>query len=217
LKSLIEKTKQFVSSELENDKTGHDYWHSIRVWRNAKFISMKENVKTDLLVVELAALLHDIEDWKSGSKNEGKIIKWLIELGINDKSTSHICEIISHISFKGLGVDNEIISIEGKIVQDADRLDAIGAIGIARAFAYGGNKNRNIYDPEEKAVIHKSFNEYKNSQSCTINHFHEKLLHLKDLMNTQTAKQLAEDRHKIMTDFLDNFLTEWDLNCKSYD
>lgn len=210
--SKIEKTKKFLWSELHDDKTGHDYWHSIRVWRYAKLIANSENGKKNMLIIELAALLHDLEDWKFGNKNDGKTANWLKKLNISEKSIADIQNIISEVSFRGLAVNHIIKSIEGKIVQDADRLDAMGAIGIARAFAYGGSKNRSIYDPDEMPVIHKTFTEYKNSQSCTINHFHEKLLHLKNIMNTDTAKKIAEKRHLIMTSFLENFLEEWNLN-----
>jgi uncharacterized protein len=206
---LVEKTKEFVKAELLMESTGHDYWHSVRVYQNAIFIANTEKSQCDTLVVQLAALLHDIEDWKFDNNKKGTIVLWLNSLNIQQSTIEHIKQIIDTISFKGLGVENEIISIEGKIVQDADRLDAIGAIGIARAFAFGGFKHREIYDPEEKPVTHNSFSEYKSSRSCTINHFYEKLLFIKDFMNTNTGKIMAEKRHKIMTDYLANFYNEW--------
>ena len=206
---LVEKTKEFVKAELLMESTGHDYWHSVRVYQNAIFIANTEKSQCDTLVVQLAALLHDIEDWKFDNNKKGTIVIWLNSLNIQQSTIEHIKQIIDTISFKGLGVENEIISIEGKIVQDADRLDAIGAIGIARAFAYGGFKNREIYDPEEKPVTHNCFNEYKSSRSCTINHFYEKLLFIKDFMNTNTGKIMAEKRHQIITEYLANFYNEW--------
>jgi uncharacterized protein len=206
---LVEKTKEFVKAELLMESTGHDYCHSIRVWQNAIYIANKENCLFDSLVVQLAALLHDIEDWKFDNNKKDTIVLWLNSLNLQQSTIEHIKQITDNISFKGLMVENVINSIEGKIVQDADRLDAIGAIGIARAFAYGGHKNRQIYNPEEKPVTHNSFNEYKSSRSCTINHFYEKLLFVKDLMNTNTGKILAEKRHKIMTDYLSKFYAEW--------
>lgn len=207
----ISKTKDFIKAELSGEVTGHDYWHSIRVWQNAIYIMNNENLECNHQIVQLAALLHDVEDWKFVKKENGVINKWLHNLNLHLSDIEYIENIISNISFKGIEVENNIICNEGRIVQDADRLDALGSIGIARAFAYGGFKNREIYIPDEKPVSHKSFFEYKNSNSCTINHFYEKLLTLKDRMNTETGKKLADQRHKIMEDFLTNFFNEWNF------
>jgi uncharacterized protein len=167
-----------------------------------------------MFVVELAALLHDIADWKfnDGDINEGPLQSrvWLQSLGVDQGVISHVCEIIGGISYKGAGVTTTMRTIEGKVVQDADRLDAIGAIGIARTFAYGGHINHEIYNPEKKPELHNTFEEYRNGTGSVINHFYEKLLLLKDLMNTETAKRIAIGRHSFMEKFLDRFFGEWD-------
>ncbi|MFN3491861.1 MAG: HD domain-containing protein [Anaerolineales bacterium] len=208
---IIQKTAEYIKQEFSNDSSGHDWWHIYRVWKNALAINQQE--KADSFIVQLAALLHDLDDWKFNESEDDTPLRakgWLdscsVEISIADK----VCEIIKHISYKGAGVENKMNSLEGFIVQDADRLDAIGAIGIARAFAYGGYKNRMMYDPEAQPQMHKSFEEYKNSQSDTINHFYEKLLLLKDRMNTQTAKRMAEQRHEVMVKFLYDFMKEWE-------
>ena len=162
----------------------------------------------------MAALLHDIADWKfyGGDEDAGPKAarEWLEQQGVDEEIIVHVCEIIKHLSFKGAGVKSQMKTKEGMIVQDADKLDAIGAIGIARTFAYGGHANRALYDPDIKPEYHTSFEAYKNNQGHTINHFYEKLLLLKDLMNTQAAKKVAEDRHKYMEEFLNRFYAEWD-------
>jgi len=167
-----------------------------------------------LYVVELAALLHDIADWKFNDGNEdiGPQLarEWLESLNVEETKISKVCEIIQDISFKGSGVITKMTTIEGMIVQDADRLDAMGAIGIGRAFAYGGSKGREMYNPELKPEKHDTFEQYKKSQGSSINHFYEKLLLLKELMNTNTAKKIAEKRHTVMLDFLDEFFHEWE-------
>ena len=164
--------------------------------------------------MELAALLHDIADWKfnDGDESAGprQAAAWLNKNGVDPGLVDEVCEIISTLSYKGAGVATPMRTIEGKIVQDADRLDAIGAVGIARTFAYGGYKNRLMYHPEEAPVMHESFEHYKNNKGHTINHFHEKLLLLKDRMNTESAKNLAEQRHLFMENYLDRFHKEWD-------
>jgi len=163
--------------------------------------------------VELAALLHDIADWKFNDGDElagpKQAALWLNKNKAPLKLVDAVCKIISTLSFKGANVATPMTTIEGKIVQDADRLDAIGAVGIARTFAYGGNKNRLIYHPDEAPVVHESFEHYKNNKGHTINHFHEKLLLLKDRMNTQTAKKIAEGRHSFMQNYLNRFYKEW--------
>ena len=192
-KWVIEKTASFVRQKLENDCTGHDSWHIYRVWHNAKKIAKKEG--GSLFVVELAALLHDIEDWKfSGDeKASGKFArKFLNSLEVNIETIEKVGQIIDSVSYKGAGIKDEMVNIEGKIVQDADRLDAMGAIGIARAFAYGGSKSRQMYDPKISPVNHQNFEQYKKN-GTTINHFYEKLLLLKDRMKTHTGKKMAEN------------------------
>ncbi|MBI2542680.1 MAG: HD domain-containing protein [Candidatus Aenigmarchaeota archaeon] len=210
---ITNKTVEYVRNLLENESTGHDWWHIYRVWNNAKFIA--KNEKADLFVVEIAALLHDIADWKfhDGDDSVGPNMarEWLEKLKSDESIISHVCEIIKEISFKGAGVKSLMKTKEGMIVQDADRLDALGAIGIARAFAYGGHKNRMLYDPKIKPKVHNSKEEYFNSGGTTINHFHEKLLLLKDMMNTETGRKLAEERHKFIEQFLDRFFKEWEL------
>jgi uncharacterized protein len=181
------------------------------VWKNA--IAICEREKADRFTVELAALLHDLDDWKfneSGDETPHRAIAWMESCGVDPQTTQAVCDIIVNVSFKGAGVENKMKTLEGFIVQDADRLDAIGAIGIGRAFAYGGYRNRPMRDPEAENQMHATFEEYKNSKSATVNHFYEKLLLLKDKMNTATAKQIAERRHEVMLKFLEQFMMEWE-------
>jgi uncharacterized protein len=208
---IIQKTAEYIRQEFGDDSSGHDWWHIYRVWKNA--ITICEREKADLFIVELAALLHDLDDWKfneSEDETPQRAQAWMESCGVDLQINQAVCEIIMHISYKGAQVENKMKSLEGFIVQDADRLDAIGAIGIGRAFAYGGYKNRPMYDPESPNQMHASFEEYKNSKSATINHFYEKLLLLKDMMNTATAQKIAEQRHEIMLRFLDQFMNEWE-------
>jgi len=212
-KEVIKKTGEFVKIKLYGEGSGHDWWHTYRVWRMAKNIGREE--KVDLFVVELAALLHDIADWKfqkNGNDSIGAMIakEWLEKLNVDSEIISHVCDIILEISFKGAKVKDKVSSKEGLVVQDADRLDAIGAMGIARCFAYGGSKERQIYDPTIKPKMHKSFDEYKKTENSSINHFYEKLLFLKDRMNTKTGKRIAKEKHKFVKQFLDRFFQEWD-------
>ena len=211
--SLVKQTAEYVKSKLEREPTGHDWWHAYRVWKMALRIA-KEEGDADLLVVQLAALLHDIADWKfhGGDHSAGVRMarEWLEKLKLDERIISHVCEIIEGISFRGAGVKTKLRTREAMIVQDADRLDALGAIGIARCFATGAKLNRQIYDPEIKPKIHRSFEEYKKAESTSINHFYEKLLLLKDLMHTETAKRIAEERHKFMELFLERFFEEWE-------
>ncbi len=207
---IIQKTADFIKQEFSNDSSGHDWWHIHRVWQTALHIC--EHEKADAFIVQLAALLHDLDDWKfndSGDETPRRAQGWLDSLNLDPSATDAVCRIIKHISFKGAGADNKMDTLEGFIVQDADRLDAIGAIGIARAFAYGGYKNRPLYDPTSSPQLHQTFEQYKSSNSDTINHFHEKLLLLKDKMNTATAKRIAEHRHEVMVQFLNQFMDEW--------
>ena len=209
---IIAQTAEHIRLKLEGEGSGHDWWHVYRVWKNAIHIGKQE--KADLFVIELAALLHDIADWKfhNGNEDIGPQLarEWLETLSVEESVIAHVCRIIRAISFKGAGVKNTMDSPEGLIVQDADRLDAMGAIGIARTFAYGSSKHREIYNPTVNPQLHTSFEQYKNSEGTTINHFYEKLLLLKDLMNTPTAKEIAEGRHKYMQEFLQQFFLEWE-------
>ena len=207
---IIDKTVSFVRKTLENAEGGHDWWHIHRVWTNAKRIAQTE--ECDLLVVELAALLHDIADSKFHNGNEDIGPKtagdFLRSINVDPAINEHVQQIIRHISFKA-GFDKAAFhSKELEIVQDADRLDAMGAIGIARAFSYGGFKGREIYNPEIAPNLNMSKEEYKNSAAPSINHFYEKLLLLKDKMNTLTGKQLAGQRHDFMELYLDQFYSE---------
>lgn len=209
---IIEQTITFVKETLVDIESGHDWWHIYRVWNVAKTIALKENC--DLFVVELAALLHDIADSKfhDGDENIGSEMakKHLKGLHVGEAIVDHVVKIIANISFKGGNVKSTFSSIELSVVQDADRLDAIGAIGIARTFNYGGFKNRSIYDPAIKPNLNMTKEEYKNSSAPTINHFYEKLLLLKDRMNTETGKELAQKRHEFMELYLQEFYTEWE-------
>jgi len=210
---IITKTKKYLEKLFKSESSGHDYWHMYRVWKLSKYIAKKES-NVDMFTLELAALLHDIADWKfhDGDEEAGPRAarKWLESLGVDNKVIEHIEDIIRNISFKGAGVKTKLDTIEGQIVHDADKLDAIGAIGIARTFAYGGSKGRLMYDPDIKPELHNTFEAYKNNSGPTINHFYEKLLLLKDRMFTTTGKVLAKDRHDIMEKFLQEFYAEWE-------
>ncbi|MDD3080339.1 MAG: HD domain-containing protein [Paludibacter sp.] len=210
-RQIIDATVDFVKNSLAKAEGGHDWWHIYRVWQLAKKIN--ENEKGSQIIVELAALLHDIADSKfyEGDEKIGprKAEMFLQELKVDYSVKEHVVSIIRNISFKGGNEQRTFSSRELDIVQDADRLDAIGAIGIARTFNYGGFKNRSLYDPAIKPNLTMTKEEYKNSTAPTINHFYEKLLLLKDRMNTTTGKKLAEDRHRFMELFLEEFYKEW--------
>lgn len=209
---IIQNTVEFVKYTLSNAEGGHDWWHIYRVWKSAKHIAQHEEV--DLFIVELGALLHDIADSKfhDGDEQIGpqKARVFLQSNHVDELVIDHIEKIISNISFKGGQLPQKFKSPELDVVQDADRLDAIGAIGIARTFNYGGHKGRSIYNPEIKPNLNITKEEYKNSDAPTLNHFYEKLLLLKDRMNTQTGKLMAEKRHDFMLAYLDQFYNEWD-------
>jgi uncharacterized protein len=208
-KILLKKTEEFVCQYFNQNTDGHDWWHTYRVWQLAVKIS-KEEKSGDLFLVEMISLLHDVDDWKlTGNKELINTIQWLNKLQLEKNTIENICKAIKGISYKGANVNETELSIEGKIVQDADRLDAIGAIGIARAFAFGGSKHRPLYVPDDKPVMHTSYEDYKNSKGSTINHFYEKLLLLKNKMNTETAKHIANNRHTIMENYLQQFFNEW--------
>jgi uncharacterized protein len=207
---IIGDTESFVRNSLKNAEGGHDWWHIHRVWLNAKLIAQSE--QSDLLTVELAALLHDIADSKFYNGNEeigpAKAGEFLRKMAVDEKVIEHVQQIIRNVSFKA-GFDGPAFqSIELQIVQDADRLDAIGAIGIARAFSYGGFKGREIYNPAIGPNLNMTKEAYKNSSGPSINHFYEKLLLLRDKMNTHTGKRLAEQRHAFMERYLEQFYLE---------
>jgi uncharacterized protein len=209
---IVEKTRAYIEEKFKNEGSGHDWWHLYRVWNLSKTIAKKENANT--VVVELGALLHDIADFKfhNGDLTAGPRAAraWLGSIGADNKLIDQVCYIVENVSFKGAGEENKMESLEGKIVQDADRLDAIGAMGISRVFAYGGHKGRAIHDPGINPILHDTFEQYKESNSTAINHFYEKLLLLKDRMNTETGKKVAEHRHAYMEDFLKEFYEEWE-------
>lgn len=209
---LINKTILFVKEKLKNAEGGHDWFHIQRVYKNALLIANGES--GDETVIKLGALLHDIADSKFHDGDEAvgpKMAREFLESeSVSETIITHVIQIIENISFKGGNSEKAFTSIELDIVQDADRLDAIGAIGIARAFNYGGFKNRELYNPQIAPKLNMGKEEYKNSQAPTINHFYEKLLLLKDKMNTETGKQIAQERHRYMQGFLAQFYAEWD-------
>lgn len=211
-KMLIEKTIEFVKKQLADAESGHDWWHIQRVYSTA--CSMSEKIISNRLIIELSALLHDIADAKFNDGDEeigpSKVRDFLIENDVENNITEAVVYIVRNMSFKASFKFSGEKPIEFQIVQDADRLDAIGAIGIARAFSYGGYKGRPFYDPEIAPEKYTTGEDYKSSKSPTINHFYEKLLHLKDLMNTEEGKQRAEKRHTYMLSFLQQFYEEWE-------
>lgn len=211
---LMRQVESLVRGRFMGEGTGHDWWHIHRVRNLAIYIARKEGA--NLKVVETAALLHDIADWKfhdgdhtAGSKEARKI---LIDFNADQELIDHVCEIIDGVSFKGAAVQTPMRTLEGRCVQDADRLDALGAIGIARAFAYGGAKGRPLYDPDAPpAEQHESFEAYKNRQGpSTLHHFDEKLLRLRDMMLTAAGRQIADERHRFLEEFHRRFLVEWE-------
>jgi len=208
---VLKKTVEFVKKTLADAEGGHDWWHIYRVTNTARHIATKENA--DMFIVELGALLHDIADSKFNDGNEyiGAQIarEFLTSLNLETHIILHIENIINNVSFKGGKEKQTFSSIELDVIQDADRLDALGAIGIARTFNYGGFKNRKIYDPDIKPDLNMTKEQYKNSTAPTINHFYEKLFLLKDKMNTNTGKQMAIKRHEYMEEFIMQFKNEW--------
>lgn len=210
--SLIDKTILFVKEKLQNAEGGHDWFHMERVYKNALLIANGE--QCDLEVVKLGALLHDIADSKfnDGDETIGPKVarKFLESQNASEETIVHVIKIIENISFKGGNFEKKFSSNELNIVQDADRLDALGAIGIARTFNYGGFKNRPLYNPEIAPKLNMSKDEYKNNEAPTLNHFYEKLLLLKDKMNTETGKKIAKERHQFMEIFLAQFYAEWE-------
>jgi uncharacterized protein len=209
---ILSQTEAFVKKELAGAEGGHDWWHIYRVWQLSKHIAAQEDV--NMLVVELSALLHDIADAKfyGGDESIGpaKARHFMESIQVPAEVIEHVTAIIENISFKGGNQAGKFYSAELGVVQDADRLDALGAIGIARTFNYGGFKNRSIYDPAILPDLQMTREEYKHSTAPTINHFYEKLLLLKDRMNTATGRKLAEERHLFMEQFLERFYREWE-------
>ena len=207
---IILKTIEFVRNKLEGEGSGHDWFHIERVYKTALYIGQKEDC--DLFIVELGALLHDIADWKFNENNVNKGAEvsqgFLRKLKVDEEIIEKVCKIVKTISFKGGTVDSTQNTIEGKVVQDADRIDALGAVGIARTFAYGGFKKREIYNPQVKPMKFESFESFKKNDGPTLNHFYEKLLLLKDTINTDTGKILAKKRHDFMELYLEHFLNE---------
>jgi uncharacterized protein len=209
---MLARTEAHVRREMSGEGTGHDWWHVHRVRQTALRLAAEEGA--DPYVVELAALLHDVADHKfhGGDHTAGPRAAraWLEEIGADEGTIAHVCEIIAGLSFKGAGVATPMRTPEGRVVQDADRLDAMGAVGIARAFAYGGSRGRPLHEPGDAPELHDSFEAYKQSSGATTNHFHEKLFLLRDRMNTDAARRVAEGRHRFMEAFLARFHSEWD-------
>ena len=202
--------ENLVKEHFSGDASGHDWWHTHRVRQMAVHLAKKESADPD--VCEMAALLHDVADWKYNTSEEAglAVVKsWLQNAGVSATEITKIIQIIDQVSYKGAYVSDHADTIEAMVVQDADRLDAIGAIGIARAFAYGGSRSRAMYIPDAEPEMHDSAEAYKASNSHTINHFYEKLLLLADRMKTASARQIAKERHAYMTGFLEQFYKEW--------
>lgn len=212
--AILKRVEDQVHSRMSDDCTGHDWWHVDRVRRTSIYICKREGGNP--FIVELVALLHDVDDWKfQDDEDQSRGARNILEeVGVSDRDADKITRLIEQISFKGAGVSDRTEFLESRIVQDADRLDAIGAIGIARCFAYGGNRNRPIHDPEQPPFLHSSFEEYKNKSGPSINHFHEKLLLLKDRLHTDTARRLAESRHEFLEEFLRHFESEWNFPAR---
>lgn len=208
---LIQATAAHVREQMTTEGS-HDWWHIQRVWNNARHIAASEPV--DLLVVELGALLHDLDDWKYADGDftaaSRATRRWLESLNAPAEVVDHVADIVGRVTFKGAGVPDEMPTLEGKVVQDADRLDAIGAIGIARTFAFGGSKSRPLHIPDQTVELHDSVEAYiAGVGQTTVAHFHEKLLLLRDRMHTATARRIADERHAYMQQFLERFDAEW--------
>lgn len=212
--NIVQTIERNIKAQFEGDSSGHDWFHIQRVLELSRLIQKTEG--GDVEIVELAALLHDISDHKfNGGKLDegGKVaMKMLLDLNYPKEKALHVKYIVDNISYKGAEVPAEMNSLEGRIVQDADRIDAIGAIGIGRTFAYGGFKGQAMYDPTIPVQQHKSFQEYAQAKTSTINHFYEKLLLLKDRLNTPTGKEIGQKRHELMESFLASFLAEWNIS-----
>lgn len=210
---LVDRVAQHIKAKFDGEGSGHDWHHINRVRRLARQIAAAEGANQD--IAELAALVHDIADWKfhNGDDSVGprEAERLLSEEGAPPEVIEQVVEIVRTISFKGAGVVTAMTTLEGRCVQDADRLDAIGAIGIARCFAYGGHAGRSMYDPDEPPVMHATADAYKASKGNSLNHFYEKLFLLKDRMNTATGRTMAEERHRFMEKYVERFLAEWNV------
>jgi uncharacterized protein len=213
MSDIIAATAQFIEQKFADEGSGHDWAHIRRVWLMARRLALAVP-GADPEVTELSALLHDIADWKfhDGDYEAGPRAAraWLQSQDASEALIARVETVIREVSFKGLGVATPVSSVEAAVVQDADRLDAIGAIGIARAFAYGGHKGRPLHDPAIAPVAHESFASYQKNAAPTLNHFYEKLLHLQDRLNTDAARQVAQGRHAFMETYVARFLAEWD-------
>ncbi len=210
MENVIQNTISFIKEVFEKEYSGHDVWHTMRVYKMATRLAKEE--RANVFVVQMAALLHDVDDYKLSKETyvtKQKARNFMRSQGLDEKTIQSICEIIDQVSFKGSDSQTPD-TIEGKCVQDADRLDAIGAIGIARAFTFGGNHNRVLYDPDIKPLLHMDEQTYRNHVSTTLNHFYEKLFLLEGMMNTKSGKQMAYHRQKIMEEYVNEFLLEWD-------
>lgn len=210
---VVDKTAEFIKNKFAKDTTGHDWWHIYRVWQLSKHIA-KEEKGPNMLVVELAALLHDIADHKFHDGNfeigAKKAREWLSSLKLDEDTTSHVENIVRNVSFKSANIKPNLNTLEGQIVHDADKLDAIGALGIARVFTFGGSRGRLVYDPDQPHLRNYTYERAHMQNTSAIHHFYEKLLHLKNRMYTKTGKKMAAHRHKFMEDFLEEFYKEWD-------
>lgn len=207
---IIRETADFVKKKFEHDQGGHDWYHMERVWKMARHLGEVEG--TNLFIVEMAALLHDYADWKlvdDQHQAKKEMLEWLENQGVSEAEIKHISTITENVSFKGVTHKADQATPEGRVVQDADRLDAIGAIAIARVFAFGGARNRPIYNPLDELERKISDEEYQRGNRSGIHHFYDKLLRLKDLINTQAGKKIAQDRHEFMEKYLEQFFAEW--------
>jgi uncharacterized protein len=211
---LITRTEEFVRKQMARADPAHDWWHVTRVRRLARRIAEEEPGPVNWLVVDLAALLHDVADWKLADGDLDAAPRaaraWLASQGADSALIEHVAEIVAGVSYRGIGLPTPMRTIEGAVVQDADRLDALGAIGIARAFAYGGARGLPLYDPAIPAVVHHTAEAYARGAGPTLNHFYEKLLHLSGRMQTETGRRLAAERHQVLEAFIERFLAEWE-------
>ena len=211
--ALIERVAAQIRRRFVGESSGHDWYHIQRVWKLTQQIAAQEGA--NLEIAELGALVHDIADWKfcAGDETVGprEARRLLSDEGVPGDVIEAVADIVATISFKGAGVTTAMKTLEGQCVQDADRLDAMGAIGIARCFAYGGHAGRAMYDPDVHPTMHATAEAYKSAKGTSLNHFHEKLFLLKDRMNTAGGRAMAEERHRYMKEFVDRFLHEWNV------
>ena len=209
---IIKRTADFVKENFSKERTGHDWKHAERVWKTAKYLAQREGA--DFFICEMASLLHDVADWKlnGGDEKAGlkKVENWLVSNHVEKNNIEKILYVIDNMSYSREATGTKLESLEGFVVQDADRLDTLGAIGIARTFIYGAKHDRALYDPEVKPRTFDDFEEYKKYVTTSINHFYEKILLLKDLMKTKEGRRIAEQRHVFVEKFLEQFLKEWE-------